>query len=823
MTALPIDPLLPDIWHTLAEHRALVLQAPPGAGKTTRVPPALLDAPWLAGRRIIMLEPRRLAARAAARYMARERDEEVGETVGYRVRNETCVGRTTRIEVVTEGVLTRLLQADPALSDYGLVVFDEFHERSLHADLALALTLDSRQALRDDLRVLVMSATLDGAAVARLLGDAPVLTSEGRSFPVITRYAPPPREVRIEQHVAGLVLRVLREERGSVLVFLPGAGEIRRVQALLEGRFDPGVRLVPLYGDLPPAMQDEAIAPAAPGMRKVVLATSIAETSLTIEGVRVVIDAGLARLPRFDPVSGMTRLVTVRVSRAAADQRRGRAGRLEAGVCYRAWSEAEDARLAPQTRPEILDADLAPLALELAGWGATDPASLAWLDPPPAAHYAQAVDLLQQLGALDAARRITAHGRAMLALGTHPRLAHMMLRGRELGAGGLACDIAALLAERDILRGAANAGVDLRLRLERLQSGDHDTRLHAVRENARVLRRELGVRDERADVERAGELLALAYPDRIAQRRPGTAPRYLLANGRGAFLATPDRLMNAPYLAIAELDGDPREARVFLAAPLSPAELGEAAGERLTTEEIVQWDQATQAVIARRRLRYGALVLEDRPLAEPDPDAVGRALLEGLRALGVAGLPWTPALRNFQARVMFLRRLEGERWPALDDATLTVTLDEWLGPFLGGRTRLAQIDAALLGQALEARLDWSLRRSLDELAPTHLVVPSGSRIPLDYTQGEIPVLAVRLQEMFGLADTPRIAGGRVPVLLHLLSPAHRPVQVTSDLAGFWRTSYHDVKKDLKGRYPKHHWPDDPLAAEPTARTKLKRR
>jgi ATP-dependent helicase HrpB len=830
---LPIDAALPALRAALRAHASAVLQAPPGAGKTTHVPLALLAEPWLDGARIVMLEPRRLAARAAARRMAQLLGEPVGETVGYRVRMDTRVSARTRVEVVTEGVLTRFLQSDAALEGTGLVIFDEFHERSLHADLGLALALQSQQLLRADLRLLVMSATLDGAAVARLLGDAPTVTSEGRAFPVETRWLGRRPDRKPEAAVAAAVREALAREPGDVLAFLPGGGEIRRAAALLEGGgLPPGTYVAPLYGDLPQDAQDRAIAPSAPGERKVVLATSIAETSLTIEGVTVVVDAGLARVPRFSPASGMTRLETVRVSRAGAEQRRGRAGRLAPGVCYRLWEKHEHHHLLPQATPEILEADLAGLALELADAGVGDTAALRWLDTPPAAAFAQARELLAQLGAIDPATgRITAHGRRMAALPLHPRLAHMMLGAVPLGLGALACDLAALVGERDLLRhdgGARDA--DVRLRVEALRERgdpgapavDRDLLRHARASAAhyrRLLRLPPDETTAAADVERCGVALALAYPDRVAQRRPGTDGRYLLRNGRGARFAEPQPLAAAPYLVAAELDGQQRESRIFLAAPLDEAELLQLVGDQVEVRDEVAWDAEAGVVRALRQVRLGAIVLREGTLHDPDPDAVAAALLEGVAAAGVAGLPWPERAQRLRARVAFLARLDPGAWPDLSDARLAATLGEWLAPHLRGLRRRDDVRRVDLARVLEGMLTWEQRAALDEQAPTHLVVPTGSRIAVDYGDPEAPALAVRLQELFGLADTPRVGGGRVPVTLHLLSPAHRPVQVTRDLAGFWRSSYFDVRREMKGRYPKHHWPDDPLRAEPTRRTK----
>ena len=818
---MPIEPALPTLVDVLDANLNAVLQAPPGAGKTTRVPLALLDRPWLAGRKIIMLEPRRLAARAAARRMAAMLGEGLGETVGYRIRLDSKVGPRTRIEVVTEGILTRMIQDDPSLGGVGIVLFDEFHERSLNADLGLALCLEAQAGLRDDLRILVMSATLDGAAVARLMGDAPVVTSEGRSHPVEIRWLDKPFADRFEDAMTGLISRALAETPdGDLLAFLPGQGEIRRVQARLAER-DLDVRITPLYGDLPQEAQDAALRPDA-SRRKVVLATAIAETSLTIEGVRVVVDGGMMRVPRFDPNGGMTRLITLPVSKASAEQRRGRAGRLGPGVCYRLWTEAANRALPAFSNPEILDADLAPLALELARWGVVDPAALAWLDPPPPAAYAHAVELLQALGALDRSGRVTGHGRAMAGLPLHPRLAHMALTAKGLGLGGLACDLAALLSERDILRGEKDA--DMRPRVEALRNrrghGDIDRGAAArAGETARQLRRQLRLAGDGGNVEQAGLLLAFAYPDRIALSRGGNGLQYRLSNGRGAFFPQPEPLATQAALAVAELDGNKREARIFLAAPLPVSEIERHFAGQIVSRDSIGWDPREEAVAARRRRLLGALVLEDTRLPDPPAEAVQAALLDGIRSIGLACLPWTDAARSWQARVAFLRRVDGEAWPDLSDEALLDGLETWLGPWLQGMSRRSHLSRLDLMAALEAMLPWESRKALDALAPTHVVVPSGSRIPIDYRSGEAPVLAVRLQEMFGLADTPTVAGGRVKLTLHLLSPARRPMQVTQDLASFWAGAYRQVKADLKGQYPKHHWPDDPLEAEPTARAK----
>ncbi len=801
MTSLPVDEALPQLKAVLAERPAAVLVAPPGAGKTTRVPLALRDAAWLGGRKIIMQEPRRLAARAAARRMAATLGEAVGETVGYRVRLDSKVGPSTRIEVVTDGLFLRMLQDDPSLEGVGCVIFDELHERGLETDLSFALVRESQQALREDLRVIAMSATLDPGPVSERLGGAPVVESAGRMFPVETRYLDREASGRFEDAVASAVRNALAQESGSALVFLPGVGEIRRVEERLQGLAST-IDVAPLYGDLSPADQDRAISPSPTGRRKVVLATSIAETSLTIEGVRIVIDGGLMRVPRFSPRSGMTRLETVRVSQASADQRRGRAGRLEPGVCYRLWTEEAQRGLQPFTPPEILDADLAPLALELAAWGVTDASTLPWLTPPPASALATARALLLETGAIESTGAITPHGRAMVRLGQHPRLAHLVLKGRALRQGKVAALIAAILGERDFLR---ERDVDLRHRVDMALNG-RAPRL--INESARRLTPR-DARDETPDPSMTGALLALAYPDRIGRRRAGTANRYLLSGGRGAALPEGDPLSNEEFLVVAETDGAAQDARVFLAAPITLAEIEELYGEHIVDEEIVDWRAGS--VVARRRRRFGALVLEDKPINKPDPEKVKAAMLAGLRQ---GRLPWTEELQGWRQRIAFLRHVD-DSWPDLSDEALLRSLD-WLDPFIDGAAR--RIDFAA---AVKALVPWDRQRQVDALAPTHIEVPSGSRVPVDYANPAEPTLSVRLQEMFGLTDTPRIAN-RVPVTIHLLSPARRPVQVTRDLASFWKSAYRDVKAELKGRYPKHYWPDDPLIAEPTARARPRR-
>ncbi|MFV3406939.1 ATP-dependent helicase HrpB [Pseudomonas sp. NY15463] len=837
MISLPIDVVLPDLRRALSQRDEAVLEAPPGAGKTTRVPLALLDAPWLAGQTIVMLEPRRLAARAAAERLASELGEPVGETVGYRIRLDSKVGPKTRIEVVTEGILTRRLQADPALEGVGLLIFDEFHERSLDADLALALSLNGRALLRDEpLKILLMSATLEGERLSRLLDDAPVVSSQGRMYPVDIRWSRPlqPGEF-IEPRVVDGVLQALATEAGSLLVFLPGQAEIRRVHQALQDALGerPDVLLCPLHGELELSAQRAAIEPAPAGLRKVVLATNIAETSLTIEGVRVVIDAGLVRVPRFDPGSGMTRLDTQRISRASATQRAGRAGRLEPGVCLRLWSEAQHEQLAAHGSAEILQADLAGLALQLGRWG-VPPEQLNWLDQPPSAAYAQAQDLLARLGAYKPGSRdnLSAHGQAMAELPAHPRIAHLLLRGQQMGLAEMACDVAALLGERDIQRGG---GADLHTRLSLISGDGKASRggqggVQRARQLARQYRGQLRGKSaaQVADPDHPrwlGALLALAYPDRVAQQRRAGGAEYRLANGRAALFGEADALMKQPWLVIADLGSrqGQREERIYLAAEFDPALFDEVLAEQVETLDLLDWDEREQVLRAERQRKVGELVLSREPLPGLDDEARARALLGLVRRKGLNLLNWTPELRQWQARVALLRQLDLDKdghseWPDLGDEALLGSLEDWLQPYLGKVSRLSHFAALDLSSILRNLLPWPLPQRLEELAPAHLSVPSGSNIRLDYSEHP-PILAVRLQELFGLADTPRIAGGRQQVKLHLLSPARRPVQVTQDLANFWRTTYAEVKKDLKGRYPKHYWPDDPLVAEATARAK----
>ncbi|MDN6319532.1 MAG: ATP-dependent helicase HrpB [Marinobacter sp.] len=819
---LPIDQILPELKRTLEQTTTALLQAPPGAGKTTRVPLALLDATWRQGRKILMLEPRRLAARSAARYMAAQLREKPGQTVGYRTRLDTKVSGATSIEVVTEGILTRLIQNDPMLEDYAAVLFDEFHERSLQADLGLALVRESQEALREDLRLLVMSATLDTAPIARLLGDVPVLSSEGRAFPVNVFYRPSPstqRRPRLVDQVVMVVSEALAQQPGSVLVFLPGAGEIHRVAQALAGQVAQNVCIAPLFGNLKAAEQDQAIAPVTEGARKVVLATAIAETSLTIEGVRVVVDSGQQRRAVFDANSGMTRLVTGRVSKASAEQRKGRAGRMEPGVCYRLWSESEQYGLAEFTPPEIRDADLAPLVLELAQWGARTADQLAWIDPPPPAHWQQAVELLQWLDMLDAEGAITEHGKSARALGIHPRLAHMVLLGRALGLGRLAAELAALLEDRDLLGPGAGADMHERIRVLRDERGSQRVdphRLQALRQQAKRLS-EPGAnkQSEKASDSTAtevGRLLALAYPDRIGKHRPGDTPRYQLSNGKGALLREEDNLARYEWLVAADLDGKAKEARIYLAAPVDLPTLEADLAAHIYEQDEAEWDDKRGTVVARNTRRLGALLLAEKPLKQPSPELIQQGLLAAVRRKGLDSLPWTPGARQWQARVRLLAKHFPSQWPDVSDQALIGSMEYWLTPFLAGVTRWSELARLSLQTALNSLLEYPQQQQLAELAPTALTIPTGSSVALDYTAENGPVLAAKLQALFGWTKTPAVAGGQVPVLIHMLSPARRPLAVTADLASFWSNVYPQVRKDTRGRYPKHPWPEDPLNA-----------
>jgi ATP-dependent RNA helicase HrpB len=854
-TPLPIDAVLDELARTLVGNNSAVLVAPPGAGKTTRVPLALSDAPWLKNKKIIVLEPRRIAARASAERMAQTIGERVGDTVGYRVRFGSKVSRATRIEVVTEGIFSRQILGDPELSDVGAVLFDEFHERSLDADLGLALARDAQMGLREDLRILVMSATLDGARVAKLLGDAPVIASEGRAFPVETRYLGRKADAPLERQMADAIAMALRADPGSVLAFLPGAAEIRRTQNFLGERVhDASIEIVPLFGALDASVQDRAIAPAPKGQRKVVLATSIAETSLTIEGVRIVVDSGVARVPRYEPDIGLTRLETVRASRAAVDQRRGRAGRTEPGVCYRLWDEPQTASLAAYTQPEILSADLSSLVLDLAQWGVSDPASLAFLDSPPAPALKEARSLLRELGALDGDGRITAEGKSLRALALPPRLARMIVDSHRLGAGEAAADIAAVLTER----GLGGDSVDLDARLDQFRR-DRSQRASSARALAQRWASQVaasspsplaGSEASEARSRGRGEgsgatgpsfaatptpnpsprgggelttgvMLAFAFPDRVARNRGNGS--FVLANGRGAAVDQTSALARAPYIAVGEMTGTAAQGRILLAAPITQADIELRFADQIETADEVSFDRHAMALRARRKRTLHAITLSEAPLAISPSAETARVLANGLIAVGLDKLPWSKPLKQWRDRVMFLRAAEGESlqssWPDLSDDALAAQREAWLVPALYDKTSLKELSAGDLSDALMTLLPWEFRARLEREAPTHFEAPTGTMLAIDYEAEQGPTIAVRLQELFGLNIHPSIAKGAVPLVLELLSPAHRPVQVTRDLPGFWRGSYAAVRSDLRGRYPRHPWPEDPASAMPTRRVK----
>ena len=825
----PIAPLLPAIGTSLATHPRLVLEAPPGAGKTTQVPLALLDASWLAGRRIVMLEPRRVAARSAAMFMAGQLGEEVGQTVGYRIRFENRVSARTRIEVVTEGILTRMIQDDPELEGIGALLFDEFHERHLAADLGLALALDVQAGLREDLRIVVMSATLDGQRLAAFL-DAPRLSSEGRGHPVAISHFPARREESLEAQARRAAEEALARHPGDVLVFLPGQREIARVQAALEAAALPAdTEVLALHGELPVEQQSRVLQPAPDGRRRVVLATNVAESSVTLPGVRVVIDSGLAREPRFDPNSGFSRLDAVAISQASAEQRAGRAGRVAEGWAWRLWPQSQ--RLEAQRRPEIAQVELAGLALELAAWGSE---GLRFVDPPPPGALAAARELLQRLGALAASGGTTAQGRRMLALGTHPRLAAMLLAARTPRQQALAADLAALVEARDPLRSRSDALAQrwralAAFRGGRVPADASRSALAAIDAATRQWRRRL--RCEAApppDIEahELGDLLAHAFPDRIAARHPSDPLRYQLANGRSARLFEDSALRGEPWLVASELRHEARgDALLLRAAPVDEARLRADFPERFLEREAAVWDAGKRALVARRESRFDRIVLDSRPAGRVDPAQAAQALTDAVRELGLEALPWTEGLRQWQAREVSLRQWMPELGlPDLSDAALLATVDDWLKPAFAGKTRLDALSEAELGEALKSPLAWELRQQVQRLAPARITVPSGMERRIDYAldhEGapQPPVLAVKLQELFGLADTPAIADGRVPLTLHLLSPGGKPLQVTGDLRSFWDRTYPEVRKEMKGRYPRHPWPDDPWSATATHRAK----
>ena len=857
-TPLPIDAVLDELARTLHDGNAAVLVAPPGAGKTTRVPLALLDEPWAKNKKIIVLEPRRIAARASAERMAQTLGERVGETVGYRVRFGSKVSRATRIEVVTEGIFSRQILDDPELNGVAAVLFDEFHERSLDADLGLALARDAQTGLREDLRILVMSATLDGARVARLLGDAPVVASEGRAFPVETRHLGRKVDAPLERQMADAIATALRADPGSVLAFLPGAAEIRRTQNFLGERIhDAAIEIVPLFGALEASVQDRALAPAPKGRRKVVLATSIAETSLTIQGVRIVVDSGMARVPRYEPDIGLTRLETVRASRAAVDQRRGRAGRTEPGICYRLWDEPQTASLPAYTQPEILSADLSSLVLDLAQWGVSDPAGLAFLDPPPAPAWKEAKSLLEELGALDADGRITEEGKRLRALALPPRLARMIVDSARLGAGAEAAEIAAVLTER----GLGGDSVDLDARLDQFRR-DRSQRASSARSLAQRWASQVATegrlsspsplagegrgegatrgvipaatptptpnpspqgggepKDLRApdDELSTGIMLAFAFPDRVARNRGNGS--FVLANGRGAAVDQTAALARTPYIAVAELTGTAAQGRILLAAPITQEEIERRFADHIDTAEEVSFDRSALALRARRKRTLHAITLSEAPMALSPSAETARIFADGLAAAGLDKLPWSKSLKQWRDRVMFLRKAEGDAWPDLSDDALAASREAWLVPALYDKTSLKEFSAGDLSDALMGLLPWELRTRLEREAPTHFEAPTGTMLAIDYEAEQGPTIAVRLQELFGLNTHPSIAKGAVPLVLELLSPAQRPVQVTRDLPGFWRGSYAAVRSDLRGRYPRHPWPEDPANALPTRRIK----
>lgn len=805
---LPVTEIFPALDEALADGIAAVVVAPPGAGKTTLIPLHLLKAPWRGDRAIVLLEPRRLAARAAASRMASLLDEEVGATVGYRMRLESKVSARTRVLVITEGVFARMILDDPDLKDIAAVLFDEFHERSLDADFGLALALDVQAALRPDLKLLVMSATLDGARVAQLLGDAPMLESKGRSFPIETRYRERKPDERIEDAMARAIRDTLATETGSILAFLPGQREIERTAEALDGRVGADTMIVPLYGALEGRDQDAAIRPAPQGKRKVVLATSIAETSITIDGVRVAIDSGLARLPKFEPATGLTRLETVRAARAAVDQRAGRAGRTEPGIALRLWRAEQTAALEAFAPPEILEADLTGLVLDCAAWGVADPRSLAFLDAPPAPAIKEAKALLENLGALES-DRITPMGHAMRALALPARLAHMVLTARERGQAQRAAELAVLLTER----GLGGNDIDLDVRLTRFQRerGDRATR-------ARGLAKRLAGRDviQGTEPDSTGRLLIDAYPDRVAKARGNG--QFTLANGRGGEVDVVTSLARSPWLVVADLAGRAGKARILAAAELSEADIRAALSDRIISGRQVTYDPNRNALQARDATRIGAIALSEKNLPAPSGEQANQGVVDAVRGHGLDILPWSKEATILRRRLAWLHKGLGAPWPSMADAELIAVLDDWLLPFLPGTANLNQIPAHVLIEGLRALVPYDLQRKIDALAPTHFEVPTGSNIPIRYDADD-PVLAVRVQELFGLGVHPAIADGTIPLLLELLSPAHRPIQITRDLPGFWRGSWADVRSDMRGRYPRHVWPEDPAKALPTSRAK----
>lgn len=821
-SGLPIDHIIERLKQQLAQHSTTILVAPPGAGKTTRVPLALLNESWLGGRKIIMLEPRRLSTRAAAHYMAAQLSEEIGQTVGYRMRGETRVSAKTRIEVVTEGVLTRLLLEDPSLTDIGLIIFDEFHERNLHADVGLALSLYVRSLFESHVRILLMSATLDQRQLAERL-QAPVIESEGRAYPVETGYLEHPAGAHLDEACIRAVLRAAAETKGDILVFLPGVREIKRLEQKIKEKV-VDFTICTLYGHLSFEEQVRALMPSPSGRRKVILSSPIAETGLTVEGVTAVIDSGLARQSKFSARTGMSRLETVRISKASAEQRRGRAGRVGPGRCYRLWTEAEHVRLPDYADEEIMNADLTPLALDLALWGA-NPDELPWLTPPPSSNYEQARSLLKQIGALDQTGSITEYGRKLGAASIHPRLAHMILKAMEEGQGTLACVLAAVLSEKDFFIGRSAMNSDLQARVASVidvRAVHHEeidpVTLRRVQDETERLWQSFRLeRMTNSDaVEAAGVWLAYAYPDRIAARR--SDGRYLLSNGRGAIVKPDQWIAQEPYLVVTELDDSGTDAVIHRAVPITLQQLLSKHQDRITNTSVVAWDSGSKSVKTTMQSRFGAITLKETPHKEADAEQVKAVLLRGIREEGLNVLPWTRSSIQLKERITAMRQIDPQ-WPDLSDDKLLMYLNEWLGPYVESIRSIAELQRIRLWDVLFSALTWEQQRMLDQLAPTHYIVPSGSKIPIDYANPDTPTLSVRLQELFGLRETPTIAGGKLPITVQLLSPAHRPIQITRDLESFWNSTYFEIKKELKGRYPKHYWPDNPLEAVPTKRAK----
>jgi len=820
---LPIDIVLPELIAAMETHRSVILTAEPGAGKTTRVPIALKDQPWLNGKKIIMLEPRRVATQRSAVYMAQLLSEKVGDVIGYRIRGESKVSRTTKIEIVTEGILTRMIQDDPTMPDIGLIIFDEFHERSIHADLGLALALEVQEHLRNDLRILIMSATLDGISLSKLLNDAPIIYSKGRTFPVTIHYLPSPNNGSIERSVVAAINKAVNDEQGDILVFLPGQREIYRVESMLEDlKSSTNIVIHLLFGEADREKQQAAFNPDRNGKRKIILSTNIAETSVTIEGVRIVIDSGLARTVRFDPRRGMSGLITTSVSQSSAQQRMGRAGRLQSGICYRLWAKEQQTQLPKYSQPEILAADLALLVMEFAQWENAEGNGLQFLDSPPAAHLSQARDLLTRLGALSQTGKLTEHGKAMVKLSVHPRLSHMLIKGKELGIGSLACDVAAILEDRDFLRGQNENDIDLYSRWHVLRNNEarYSNGRERVLKQSDRLQNQLGLQFKKDSGEKLGMLLALAYPERIGKRRDMNGLRYQMSGNMVASLPVNSILSKEEYLAIADVDGAGSDVKIFLAAQLTEQDIRTAFEEQIETVEEIYWDEKKESVVSRNITRFGSIELSESSF-NPPLERIRDAMLAGIRQMGLSSLPWNGDSELLRTRSEWLRNksLVGSDWLDLSEKHLLDTVDVWLEPFLHGISKRSQLQKLDLNSIIRSLFSYHQLKELDRLAPTHISVPTGSRIALDYSSNSEPILAVRLGEMFGETETPTIAGGKAKLLLHLLSPARRPIAVTQDLPSFWKNAYVEVRKDMRGQYPKHYWPENPLDAEPTKKTK----